>query len=129
LRKIKILLLIVSLFSGCSSNRVNTEFEFGNKLAKNGLWKEAYFRWSKALESGKERAAVYNNLAVSLEFQNRLKEAESKYLKALKLSPSNEYIKRNLIRLRKRINPEINEKSSNKNRSIKRKEKDKRSKE
>jgi len=93
---------------------VNTEFKFGNKLAKKGLWKEAQYRWTRALKAGDDSAAIHNNLAISLEHQNKLKEAEAEYQKALKLSPENEYIKRNLSRLKKRINPESEQDSEEK---------------
>jgi len=129
LKQITLLLLVIFVFAGCSSSRVITEFEFGNKLAKNGLWKEAYYRWLRALDHKKDKAAVYNNLAISLEFQGKLKESEAKYIEALKLSPANEYIKRNLSRLRNRINPEIKKKTSDENRLKKKKKIGKRSKE
>ncbi len=106
MKQITLILLVVFFLAGCSANRVNTEFKFGNKLAKRGLWKEAYYRWSRALKDGENSAAIHNNIAISLEFQNKLKEAESEYQKALKLSPGSEYIKRNISRLKKRINPD-----------------------
>ncbi len=106
LKSLIIILTGIILFSGCSANRINSEFAFGNKLAKQGLWKEAYYRWNKALEEGEKGAAIHNNIAIALEYQDRLKEAESEYVKALKLSPGNEYIKRNLQRLKRRMNPE-----------------------
>jgi len=98
---------MVFFLAGCSSSRVNTEFKFGNQLARQGLWKEASYRWLRALAEGEDSASVHNNLAIALEHQNKLKEAEAEYLKALKLDPGNEYIKRNLSRLKRRINPEL----------------------
>ena len=107
MKKITLMLITVLLFVGCSVNRINTEYKFGNKLAKRGLWKEAHYRWTRALHSGIDTAAIHNNIAISLEFQNKLDEAKKEYEKALKLSPQNVYIKRNLSRLKRRINPEI----------------------
>lgn len=107
MKKIILLLLTAFLFAGCSASRVNMEYKFGNKLAKKGLWKEANYRWSRALLLGKDTAAIHNNIAISLEFQNKLEEARLEYEKALKLSPGNEYIERNLSRLKRRINPEL----------------------
>lgn len=114
MKKIILLLLVTFFLAGCSTNRVNTEFKFGNKLAKKGLWKEAYYRWSRALKGGKDTAALHNNLAISLEHQNKLEEAKTEYQNALKLSPGNEYIKRNLSRLEKRMNPDIESDSEEK---------------
>ena len=107
MKKITLMLITVLLFVGCSVNRINTEYKFGNKLAKRGLWKEAHYRWTRALSAGIDTAAIHNNIAISLEFQNKLDEAKKEYEKALKLSPQNVYIKRNLSRLKRRINPEI----------------------
>ena len=104
----KLLTLLISVLfflAGCSSARINTEFKFGNKLAKHGLWKEAYYRYTRALKSGPDKASIHNNIAISLEYQNKLREAEAEYKKALELDPDNEYIKRNLSRLKKRMNP------------------------
>ena len=124
MKQIIILLAAVSLLAGCSANRVETEYKFGNKLAKRGLWKEAYYRWTRALLGGKETAALHNNIAISLEFQNRLDEAEKEYEKALKLDPNNEYIKRNLTRLKRRKNPDIKPDKSEQNEVKKRKKRE-----
>lgn len=128
MKKITLLLLVTFFLAGCSTNRVNTEFKFGNKLAKKGLWKEAYYRWSRALKGGKDTAALHNNLAISLEHQNKLKEAKTEYQKALKLSPGNEYIKRNLSRLEKRMNPDSEPAAEEKDNMKKTKKRDKRRK-
>ena len=128
MKKIILLLLVTFFLTGCSANRVNSEFKFGNKLAEMGLWKEAYYRWSRALEAGEDSAAIHNNLAISLEHQNKLKEAETEYRKALKLSPGNEYIKRNLSRLGKRMNPDTKPDSEEKKDLNKIEKKDKRRK-
>ncbi len=105
MKQITILLLTAFLLAGCSATRVETEYKFGNKLAKRGLWKEAHYRWTRALRTGQNTAAIHNNIAISLEFQNKLEEAKKEYEEALKLSPGNEYIKRNLGRLKRRMNP------------------------
>jgi len=107
LKQIIFLIAAVSLLAGCSANRMQTEYKFGNKLAKIGLWKEAHYRWTRALREGKDTAAVHNNIGIALEFQNRLDEAEKEYKKALELDPDNQYIKRNLTRLKRRKNPDL----------------------
>ena len=126
MKQITLILLVVFFLTGCSANRVNTEFKFGNKLAKRGLWKEAYYRWTRALKAGDDSAAIHNNIAISLEYQNKLAEAEAEYQKALKLSPGNEYIKRNISRLKKRMNPDIESDFEEKKDLTKMKKKDKR---
>jgi len=104
-KQITLLIVAAFLLAGCSATRVETEYKFGNKLAKRGLWKEAHYRWKRALRTGQNTAAIHNNIAISLEFQNKLEEAKKEYEEALKLSPGNEYIKRNLSRLKRRMNP------------------------
>lgn len=95
--------LAVMIFIGCSSHRqaIKSEFDFANKLAQQGLWKEAYFRWEKARTQGMETAAVYNNIAVALENMGRLDDAEKMYKKALTLAHGDSTIQGNLTRLNK----------------------------
>ena len=82
---ITILIVSICIISACSTNPVpKTEFEFANKLAQDDLWKEAYYRWSKLLEQGKESPALYNNIAVAHEKMGQLEEADKAYQKALK---------------------------------------------
>jgi tetratricopeptide (TPR) repeat protein len=96
------ILLIIAVFIGCSAKKsYRSEFDFANKMAQEGLWKEALYRWEKALAEGKESAAVYNNIAVALEEMGKLEEAEKTYKKALELAPNNPTIKGNLDKLKK----------------------------
>ena len=39
------------------------QVEFGIKVAQNGLWNEALYRWQKAVELDPTYAAAWNNLA------------------------------------------------------------------
>ncbi|MCK4762249.1 MAG: tetratricopeptide repeat protein [Candidatus Aminicenantes bacterium] len=100
------ILLLVSVsiaLSFCSArkNYFKSEVDFANKLAAQGMWKEAYFRWQKALSRGKESALIHNNMAVALEKMEKFKEAEDAYKKALKLSPGNALIKKNYEKLKR----------------------------
>lgn len=107
-------ILALVLLNSCAGKRYGSEFEFANALAQKGLWKEAYFRWGRALEAGMNTAALHNNMAIALEEMGKPDEAEKEYKKALALAPNNEQIKRNLERFHKKgtdiIGP--NEKSS-----------------
>jgi Flp pilus assembly protein TadD len=91
------------VFSFCSSktDKVKTEIDFANRMAMSGLWKEAYFRWQKALTEGGESALLHNNMAVALEEMGKFKEAEKEYEKALKLAPNSTFIKTNLKSLKR----------------------------
>ena len=112
LKKI-ICLFIGGLFlAGCAANRYRSDFEFANKLAAEGLWKEAYYRWQKALPPHGGSAALHNNLAVALESLNRWPEAEQEYLLAMKLAPGNDIIKGNYDRFRKNMGKEKGKKKN-----------------
>jgi Flp pilus assembly protein TadD len=72
-----------------------SQVEFGIKVAQNGLWKEATYRWEKAVELDPTYAEAWNNLAIGYEQEGRFKEAESAYQKALTLDPKNLMIRQN----------------------------------
>ena len=104
MKLLKFLIIIVTmvlLLYSCAGKSYKSEFDFANNLAKKGLWKEAYMRWQKILDSGKESAVLYNNIAIALEKMGKPEEAEKAYKKALKLSPNSSRIKSNYDRLKK----------------------------
>jgi type IV pilus assembly protein PilF len=80
-----------------------SQVEFGIDAAKNGLWREATYRWERAVELDSTYAAAYNNLAVAYEQAGQLEKAKQAYQKAAELDPKNTYIKQN-IDLFKEIN-------------------------
>ncbi len=95
------------MVGACSRNTVpKTEFEFANRFAREGLWKEAYYRWNRLLEQGKDSAALYNNIAVAYEEKGEPEKAEAAYQKALKLSPGNQTVKSNYDRFKKMLEKE-----------------------
>jgi tetratricopeptide (TPR) repeat protein len=106
LKKIILLAIAFVSFAGCAGNRYRSDFEFANKLAAEGLWKEAYYRWQKTLPANSGSAALHNNLAVALESMDRLPEAEQEYRQALKLAPGNTLIQGNYERFKKNQNKE-----------------------
>ncbi len=104
MKLIKFLIIMVTmllLLYSCAGNTYTSEFDFANNLAKKDLWKEAYIRWQKILDSGKESAALYNNIAIALEKMGKPEEAEKAYKRALELSPNNSKIKSNYDKLKK----------------------------
>ena len=42
------------------------QVEFGINVAQRGLWREAIYRWQKAVEIDPTYAAAFNDLAVAL---------------------------------------------------------------
>ncbi len=71
------------------------EVDFGITVARHGLWKEATYRWEKAVELDKGYAAAWNNLGIGYEQLGRFDDARKAYEKALELEPDNTYIRNN----------------------------------
>jgi Flp pilus assembly protein TadD len=71
------------------------QVEFGIQVAQLGLWKEAVYRWEKAVELDPENASARNNLAVAYEQSGDFENANGQYEKALELQPNNMYIRQN----------------------------------
>jgi Flp pilus assembly protein TadD len=69
--------------------------EFGIEVARSGLWREAIFRWQKAVELDPENAAARNNLAVAYEQEGEFQLADREYQRALRLDAGNVYIRQN----------------------------------
>ena len=88
-----------------SGNRgeARAQVDFGVRVAQQGLWREATYRWERAIELDPTYAAAYNNLAVAYEQAGLLDKAKQAYQKAAELDPKNPSIKQN-IELFKEIN-------------------------
>ncbi len=71
------------------------QVQFGIDVAQKGLWKEALYRWEKAVELDPGYAAAYNNLAVAYEHEGMFEKARKAYDKALELEPNNVSIRQN----------------------------------
>ena len=86
--------------SACSTRSLDasTQIEFGAKVARQGLWREAAFRFEKVIAADPKNARAHNNLAVALEATGEFARALEEYKKALELSPTDNYIRRNYAR-------------------------------
>lgn len=71
------------------------QVEFGIAVAARGLWREAIYRWQRAVEIDPTYAEAYNDLAIAYEHEGELDKARQAYEKALQLAPSNATIKQN----------------------------------
>jgi Flp pilus assembly protein TadD len=76
---------------------------FGIAVAQRGLWREAIYRWEKAIEIDPTYASAYNDLAIGYEHEGQLEKARRAYEKALELDPENFQIRQN-FELFKEIN-------------------------
>ena len=98
LRALALLAVIVALPAPALADArsdAKSQVEFGIKVAQNGLWKEATYRWEKAVELDPSYAEAWNNLAIGYEHQGKFEDADKAYQKALKLDPKNVSIKQN----------------------------------
>jgi len=68
---------------------------FGINVAQRGLWREAIYRWERAVEIDPTYAAAYNDLAIAYEHEGQLDKARKAYEKALELDPNNTQVRQN----------------------------------
>jgi len=67
-------------------------------MAKQNLWREALFRFRRAVQINPSDSMAHNNLAVAYEANGDFDNARKEYLEALKLDRSNQYIQKNYSR-------------------------------
>src|SRR5262249_41438774 len=72
-----------------------SQVDFGINVAQRGLWREAIYRWEKAVELDPSYAAAYNDLAIAYEHEGQLEKARKAYEKAIEIDPNNSQIRQN----------------------------------
>jgi Flp pilus assembly protein TadD len=87
------------------------QVEFGIAVAQRGLWREAIYRWERAVQIDPKYAEALNDLAIAYEHEGDLEKARVAYEKALDLEPNNALIKQN-YELFKEINDRTTRKDS-----------------
>src|SRR5512133_1771409 len=92
-----VMLALVAQFAlaGGPRSEAQAQVQFGIDVAQKGLWKEALYRWEKAVEIDPQYAAAYNNLAIAYEHEGMFEKARKAYDKALELDPNNTSIRQN----------------------------------
>jgi Flp pilus assembly protein TadD len=90
-------LLLVTAIPAAADRRSDAKDQvaFGITVAEKGLWKEATYRWEKAVELDPTYAAAWNNLGIGYEQLGRFDDARKAYEKALEAEPGNTYIRNN----------------------------------
>src|SRR5438477_11371567 len=106
-------LLPASAVYADARSEARTQVDFGISGAERGLWREAIYRWEKAVELDPTYAAAYNDLAIAYEHEGQLEKARKAYEKALELDPNNTQIHQNYD-LFKEINDRSGQASSEK---------------
>jgi type IV pilus assembly protein PilF len=87
--------LPVHSWADSDSQKSKQEVEFGIEVARRGLWKEAIYRWEKAVELDQGNSSARNNLAVAYEQEGEFELAEQEYKRALELDPDSIHIRQN----------------------------------
>jgi Tfp pilus assembly protein PilF len=70
-------------------SEARAQVEFGIDVAQRGLWREAIYRWERAVEIDPTYAEAFNDLAIGYEHEGEFDKARQAYEKALKLAPDN----------------------------------------
>ena len=104
------LAVTATLASAADRKAAQSQVEFGIRVAQQGLWREAVYRWERAVELDPSYAAAYNNLAVAYEQSGEFGKAKQAYMKASELDPKNTYIKQNVDLFK-----EVNDRASRQN--------------
>ena len=88
-RWLPITVALVVLVAGCSHHadmtRPSTQDNFGVQMAKMSLWREALFRFRRAVEINPSDPMAHNNLAVVLMEMGKYEESREELVKALAL--------------------------------------------
>src|SRR5687767_258680 len=71
------------------------QVEFGIDVAQRGLWREAIYRWERAVQIDPTYAEAFNDLAIGYEHEGEFDKARQAYEKAIKLAPNNVQIQQN----------------------------------
>ena len=90
-----IVLLCSPALARDARSQAKEQVDFGIKVAQNGLWREAQYRWERAVQLDSTYAEAWNNLAIAYEHTGKFDEARKAYETALKLDPKNMLIQQN----------------------------------
>lgn len=98
-----LVLLVLLPVAACRSSRdtatPETQIGFGVRMARMNLWREAMFRFQRAVQLDPDGALAHNNLAVAYEANGEFEKAADEYKIAMRLDKSNQYIQKNYSRL------------------------------
>ena len=110
-RRFAVLIFVIGVVSASPAfadarSDAKAQVAFGINVAQRGLWREAIYRWEKAVELDPTYAAAFNDLAIAYEHEGQLDKARKAYEKATELDPNNAEIRQN-FELFKEINDRI----------------------
>lgn len=88
-------LCLAPLAASAADSSAKREIRFGIEVAQKGLWREARFRFEKAVAADPNDASAHNDLAIALEQEGEFELARQAYEKALALKSSDASIQQN----------------------------------
>ena len=94
---------LLAALTGCSTSSEDlktaaTQMRIGSNAARQGLWREAMFRYKRAVQIEPNNAMALSNLGVAYESSGDFENARDSYLKALQIDRANPYIQKNYSR-------------------------------
>lgn len=94
---------LLAALTGCSTTSDDlataaTQMRIGSNAARQGLWREAMFRYQRAVAIEPNNAMALSNLGVAYESSGDFEKAREAYLKALQIDRANPYIQKNYSR-------------------------------
>ena len=92
------LLLVASLSPANAGEDPSASLRFGVEMARKGNWREALYRFERAVQLDGSNGRAANNVAVAHEVLGNRAEAKTWYEKALSLSPAESGISDNVAR-------------------------------
>jgi len=81
------------------------ELRFAAKMARQGLWREALFRWEKVAKLRPDDGRVWNNIAVAREALGDSAGAREAYDRAMELSAEQNILANRTLFLRRHSSP------------------------
>lgn len=95
---IAIVLFVFALPTPAATTDVDEMLRFGTEMARGGNWREAKFRWERALGQDPSDARLLNNLAVAEEVLGAPDRARDLFQQAIAASPRDSRIRDNASR-------------------------------
>lgn len=89
------------MLGGSADADARKAMQFGAEMAEQGNWREAKYRWERALAADPDNGRLRNNLGVALEALGEVDAAFREYARAIELDGKDERIRENAARAKR----------------------------